>query len=183
MRIGISGAAGTGKTTLAEALAEHLEVPMVGDPTRTALEERGRTSWRGITDPVERRKIRMRMFNIKMREEKEPAGFVSDKTVVDFLAYWLLNQASFEYSGRTLDLYDMVREHASIYDHVLLLPWRREITADGKRNDDPVHALKIQAQVEGLYQVLGVPTVRAEYKFGEDIGAFVKRTLGEGAGG
>ena len=96
MRIGISGAAGTGKTTLAKALAEHLDVTYIGDPTLTALEERGRTSWRGINDSVERRNIRLRCFAIKIREEKEAIGFASDKTVVDFLAYWVLNQASDE---------------------------------------------------------------------------------------
>lgn len=179
MRIGISGAAGTGKTTLAKALAEHLDIPIVEDPTLTALEEKGRTSWRGITDPVERRNIRMRIFNIKMREEKEHASFVSDKTVIDFFAYWQLNQAALEYVGRTLDLLDMVREHMSIYDRILVLPWRREIERGSNRNDDPVHALRIQAQVEGLYQVLDVPVIRAEYSFGEDMAAFVARALQE----
>ena len=178
MRIGISGAAGTGKSTLARGLVDYLHVPLIEDPTLTALKEKGRSSWRGINDPVQRRNIRMRIFNIKMREERDNVAFVSDKTVADFMAYWLLNQAPIEYPARTIELLDLVRGHMKTYDHIFLLPWRHEIDPADGRNDDPVHALRIQAQVEGVYSLLDVPTTRVKYTFGEDIAALLGRVVG-----
>ena len=138
-----------------------------------------RSSWRGINDPVERRKIRMRIFNIKIREEKDHPSFVSDKTVADFFAYWMLNQASLEYPSKTYELLDLLTEHMAVYDHLIVLPWRSEIAPADGRNDDPIHALRIQTQVEGAYAMLGARNVvRVPYTFGEDIGAFLERVVG-----
>ena len=183
MRIGISGAAGTGKTTLATALSEHLQWELIEDPTEEALLEKGFASWRGVRDPRTRREVRLRTFNIKMRRETDHPNCVSDKTVVDFLAYWLLNQAPLESGAQNATALEMIEAHLPSYDRILVLPWRREIGDGDGRNTDEVHALKIQACVEGLYGVLGVPFDRVEYTFGEDIAAFVARVIPELAKG
>lgn len=177
MRIGISGAAGTGKSTLAAALAQHLGVPLVEDPTEEALRERGFSAWRGVRDPRARREVRLRALNVKMRREKELTDCVSDKTVVDFLAYWLLNQAPVEGGAQNFAVLDLVRDHLPAYDRIIVLPWRASIEAGEGRNTDPIHQLKIQACIEGLCCVLGAPIVRAEYTLGEDMAGFVERAL------
>jgi len=179
MRIGISGAAGTGKTTLAKALAERLDLTLVDDPTTEALKERGYADWRGVRDPRARREIRLRAFNIKVRNETEHVDCVSDKTTVDFLAYWLLNQAPVESGAQNFTVLDMVRDHLPRYDRILVLPWRSNIEAGGGRNTDPIHQLKLQALVEGLYSVLGVPFVQVDYTFGEDLGPLAEHLRSE----
>ncbi len=177
MRIGISGAAGTGKTTLAKAIAEHFDLPLIGDPTKRALMEFGRTGWKGIGDGIERRRIRLRTFQIKIGEETDASAFVSDKTVIDFLCYWMLNQAPNESEQQNAEVVEMVRKHLSTYDYVFVLPWREEIAPAEGRNCNPWHQLRIQACVEGLYKVFGCGNFRANYTFGEDLDKFLDRTL------
>lgn len=177
MRIGISGAAGTGKTTLANALAKHHNLQIIGDPTKRALQEHGRLGWSGIQDAAERRNIRLRTFKIKMQEELEAPTFISDKTVIDFLAYWMLNQSGIESEVRNFEVLDMVRNHLYVYDYIFVMPWRKEITPAEGRNANPIHQLRIQSCIEGLYHVLDCGIFRANYTFGEDLDAFLDRTL------
>jgi predicted ATPase len=177
MRIGISGAAGTGKTTLCAALGAKLGVPVIPDFVDEVLREHGKQSWRGINDTRIRRTIRLDALERKIRAEQAAEAFVSDKTVVDYLAYWLSNQAEYEVKEQNLAIIEMVRPHVARYTHRVFLPYREEVEFTPSRNSDPVHNLKVAATKRGLYAVLGAEVVEATYTFGEDIDAWVARWL------
>jgi adenylate kinase family enzyme len=187
MRIGISGAAGTGKTTLAQNLAAKLGLPLIPDFVEEVLREHGKDSWRGINDTRIRHTIRMTALERKIAAEREAEAFVSDKTVVDYLAYWLLNQMEFETKEQNAAVVELVRPHVARYTHRLVLPYRAEVDFATGRNQDPVHNLKVAGLKRGLWTELGAPAIETPYGFADDLDAWIARWLappaaaGEGA--
>lgn len=176
MRIGIVGAAGTGKTTLAKALAKHLNVPYLPDTVLTVLRERGRDSWQGVV-AGDRRRIREDALRRKISLEAGAEAFVSDKTAVDYLAYWLQNQSEHEICATNEEFLAQCKEAAQRYDLLVCLPYRANVDFAIGRNQDPVHNLKVAALKRGLLELLGFPFVVAPYTFGEDLGPWCERYL------
>jgi len=176
MRIGIVGAAGTGKTTLAKGLSVHLGVPLVPDTIQAVLRDRGRDSWRGV-DPGDRRRIREEALRRKIAAEADLEAFVSDRTSVDYLAYWLQNQSESEERHVNQAFLDLCRDNAARFDVFVHLPYRAEVAWAVGRNQDPIHNLKVAAHKRGLIAVLGLPHVDAPYTFGEDLAAWCERWL------
>ncbi|MBI5610177.1 MAG: AAA family ATPase [Deltaproteobacteria bacterium] len=176
MRIGIVGAAGTGKTNLAKALAAHLGVSVIPDTVLAVLRERGRDSWRGV-DAGDRRKIREEALRRKISLEASEPAFVSDKTCVDYLAYWLQNQSETEERHINQAFLDQCKENAATFDVFVYLPYREQVDYAVGRNQDPIHNLKVAAHKRGLLAVLGLPHVEAPYYFGEDMAAWVEKWL------
>src|SRR5262245_70812 len=117
MRIGIVGAAGTGKSTLARDLATALGVPLIQDTTQDALAEHwGKSTWRGLKDTRIRRMVRLTALEKKIAAENAAESYVSDKTAIDYLAYWLQNQAEFETPDQTRSFFETARSHLPRYD-------------------------------------------------------------------
>lgn len=176
MRIAIVGSAGTGKTTLAKALAKHLQCAYIPDTVLTVLRERGRDSWQGVV-AGDRRRIREEALRRKIAAEAAAEDFVSDKSVIDYLAYWLQNQSEQEIRAVNEDFLEQCKQAALRYDRLVLLPYRAEVDFMIGRNQDPVHNLKVAALKRGLLEVLEMPFVVAPYTFGEDLAAWCQRNL------
>jgi predicted ATPase len=184
MRIGIVGHAGSGKSTLARDLAAALGAPLIPDFVLDELREvHGKSTWRGIKDTRIRRTVRLNALEKKIAAEREAESFVSDKTVIDYLAYWLQNQMEFETPEQTRSVIETVRAHLPRYDRCVFLPYREQVDYAEDRNTDPVHNLKVGAFKRGLLAVLGVPTVDAPYTFGEDVKAWAEKWLAPAAPG
>lgn len=178
MRIAIVGAAGSGKTTLAEDLAREMGAKYIEDKVLAELiEVRGEPSWRGLRDTRIRRSVRVTALENKIKAETEEKKFVSDKSVVDYLAYWLQNQAEFETPGQTEVFLDHVTRHVSRYDCVVFLPCRDDVDYREGRSQDPVHNLKVGGLKRGLLAILNVPVVDAPYTFGEDVPTWIAKWL------
>jgi len=177
MRIGIIGAAGTGKTSLAKNLSAHLDSAYVPDLVLTVLRELGRDSWRGVSDVKQRRKVREDGLRRKVSAEKEHESFVSDKTAVDYLAYWLQNQSEHEDAPTNNRFLNDCKAAALRYDILVYLPYREVVDFGVGRNQDPIHNLKVAAQKRGLVTLLKLPVIDVEYTFGEDVGEWYLRNL------
>jgi nicotinamide riboside kinase len=179
MRIAITGSAGTGKTTLAQALATHLGVPYIPDYVEVVLKEEAGGTWKGVRDTRLRKNIRLQAIEKKMKAETEAEAFVSDKSVVDYLAYWILNQAEFETKEQNWGIVELIQPHVHRYTHRLILPFRADIEWGENRNTDPFHNYKLSAMKRGLFDQFGVPVIETPYTFGEDIAAWAAKWLGE----
>jgi len=129
MRIALSGAANTGKTTLARDLSEATNLPFINE----RFDELPRKPPRG-----EAAEQLAAAFNRINREKLElehtyNEGFVSDRCPIDIFNYWI----SFPVLANrpdTQDLYRNCRKHANTYDYIVFISWGsvayREIDAD-----------------------------------------------------
>lgn len=161
---------------MCKALAAHFGVPIVPDTVPLVLRDRGRDSWRGV-DPADRRKIREEALRRKMAAEAELEAFVSDKTVIDYLAYWLQNQSETEERHVNEAFLTQCKEAAARIDVFVFLPYRDTVEYAVGRNQDPVHNLKVAAHKRGLLMLLGLPHVEAPYLFGDDMAAWCAKWL------
>lgn len=129
-RIAIAGASGTGKTALAEALAKHYRLPLCPVGSRTISRELGYDSPYDVdTIPGARAKFQRTLFQRKEEWEAEFDEFVTDRTVLDNLAYTLLHDPE-SLPDAQLDNYF---EAMTRYTHVAFLP----IASFQQLGDDP----------------------------------------------
>jgi AAA domain len=150
-RIGITGSAGTGKTTLAEAVAAALGIPLQGEPMRERLVA-------GLDLHRLSRSERRAMLRCDAAALARwlaclgpDEGAVSDRTPLDMLAFWLGDGHAVEAPDLTMALtFETVCAMAD-YDRVIVLPWgAAPIEADGVRWPEPWMQWPFQLLIEGL---------------------------------
>lgn len=92
MRIAITGAHGTGKTTLAQALSEKLGLPLIAEQARLVAKRMGvKNCEELLRNPKLAREFQERVLEEQIRAQlAHPEGFVSDRCTLDCIAYWRL---------------------------------------------------------------------------------------------
>ena len=147
-RIAIVGSFSTGKTTLAEALAQKLDLPLLPEVAR----EVAALGFKLDKDasPATEALIFLRQYNNELSTEE----FVGDRSLIDVMAYagWVLDNQE-----RTKDFYlwdECVklaeRRLRTNYSHVFYLPIEFPIVVDDLRPDDPVFQKDIDERVVSL---------------------------------
>lgn len=155
LRIALSGSAGTGKSTLGRALAERLGVPYIEEGFRERvdaglelykLDERGR-----------RALIRDLWQEQRERELATTDGFVSDRSSIDFAAFWLHYDLMDAMEDTQAFLEAMAAEAARV-ERILLCPWGvLPLESDGVRSTNPWLQLRYQSLLEGLHGMYTAP--------------------------
>ena len=147
-RIAIVGSFSTGKTTLAEALAEKLDLPLLPEVAREIV-ELGFKLDKDATPETEAL-IFLRQYNNELATDE----FVGDRSLIDVMAYagWVLDNQE-----RTKEFYlwdECVklaeRRLRRSYSHVFYLPIEFPIVLDGLRPNDPVFQKDIDERVVSL---------------------------------
>ena len=147
-RIAIVGSFSTGKTTLAEALAEKLDLPLLPEVAREIV-ELGFKLDKDATPETEAL-IFLRQYNNELSTDE----FVGDRSLIDVMAYagWVLDNQE-----RTKEFYlwdECVRlaerRLRRSYSHVFYLPIEFPIVLDGLRPDDPAFQKDIDERVLSL---------------------------------
>lgn len=147
-RLGITGSAGTGKTTLAGRLAQTLELPLLPEAMRAMLE--AGFDLHSLTRAEHRSLLRGHADALARDLARTDGGLVSDRTPLDFVAFWLSNGYGVEDPDGTEALLARAVAAMAEYSLVIVLPWGRPIPADGVRSANPWHQLHFQAIMEGL---------------------------------
>jgi hypothetical protein len=150
MRVALSGSAGTGKTTLGQRLALDLELPYLEEGMRRRLEaglDVHALGPGGMTALLEELWAEQRGA-----EAAASAGFVADRSSLDFAAFWLHYGLCHDEAGTERWMRAM-REHVASYDRVVLLPWGVfSLVHDGVRSTNPWVQLRVQCILEGLLE-------------------------------
>ncbi len=165
LRIGIMGAAGTGKSSLARKVAEKLDLPLLESKriTQDILERDGYDYGSGVQ--VERFLANTGRQNEILRrtlEQEEVDSFVTDRTLVDLAAYVVceMHDSDTKVVG---DIFNTCQEHTSRYTHLFLCPWRNERAGENrKRTLNPWYQFLIHAVEVGIMAHWGCPYVVLE---------------------
>ena len=153
MKIFLTGAHSTGKTTLAKALSERLGLPLLPEVARRVLAEKG------LTFPVPPDRVDEVQRAIAERQSRvffeSPESYVSDR-FFDSYAY------SAVYGNRMFGFFPVSFELQFPNAYVFSLPVRRDLfVTDAIRGpSDYDDALRIDGALMMLYQMHGIPARR-----------------------
>jgi hypothetical protein len=134
------GSAGSGKTTLAEALSQALAIPLVEEGVREWLELRGLQKPNSLSWDLQ---LELQEYYVasKMRNEATYQAFVSDRTTLDAVVnLQLRHNDSSDWAQIPLTLVECALAYArQTYDRILLLRWSDtpRPCSDGIREVDP----------------------------------------------
>ena len=153
-RIAIVGSFSTGKTTLAEALARRLELPLLPEVAREIV-ELGFKLDKDATPETEAL-IFMRQYNNELATD----DFVGDRSLIDVMAYagWVLDNQPYRKEMLLWQECERLAERRlrTNYSHVYYLPIEFPIVLDGLRPDDPAFQKEIDERVVGLLESHGI---------------------------
>ena len=109
MRLALCGSSGTGKTTLANFLAEHLSLPINPVGSRSVAAAMGFASPYDVDAAGKRAEFQKRLLTEKVAWEKGRESFVTDRTTMDNITYTVLH-----------DVDSISQEDLLLADHGLL---------------------------------------------------------------
>ena len=151
LRVAIIGSHGVGKTTLLGLLAAELpEIPALPETAREVIADFGLPPQ--DMDDAGRDRFQREILRRQIARESAPGNFVTDRCVLDTLAYALGTPGYGELYGAA------VRYLASrTYTHVLLVPKRFAPEPDGVRMVDEGFQEEVERRLRALLAELGVP--------------------------
>lgn len=121
MKIGCTGAGGTGKTTIATMLAEKLNLPFFPSVVRGVYQSFGLTEKdNGSLTPDQMEILQLTILRARQEEEKKYTEFISDRTLIDHVAYAIY---VCEFTKQEVERWRTVLEkNLSQYDAILYFP-------------------------------------------------------------
>lgn len=156
LRIGISGASGTGKSTLARFISDTYGLPMNPIGSRSTANEMGFESPYDVDRAGRREEFQRRLQASKIAWETSHESFVTDRTTLDELVYTTFHDVK---TACSASYYDAAIAHMHRYDIVFYCPVDSFINLDGdpKRLDDIRYQRNFDRCLKGHLDVLGLP--------------------------
>lgn len=162
MKVALSGAHGTGKTTLINALYTELNsgknVKICREVPRVIGEVVGDKEYFRRGNNTELRQCLILLYQVMedffIKEDAEI--LLSDRTMVDHLAYTEVLFPSFRETSEYQTVSNAVERWLSTYDHIVKVPIEFSVEDDGTREADIDFQQKIDQKIDALYAQYGV---------------------------
>jgi predicted ATPase len=162
-RIGLAGAAGTGKSTLARMISEKMGLPLLASKavTQEVLDKDGYDYGSGIH--IERflanSDRQVKLVTMTFQAQGSQSSFVTDRTAIDLAAYALCELHNSD-PATLKRLFDKCRSSVGIYSHIFLCPWLDKPVNDNRRRTlNPWYQLLIHIIEEGIASEWGVKLI------------------------
>jgi nicotinamide riboside kinase len=157
MRIGITGSQGTGKSTLAVALARVLGLSLITEQARTVAKDLGIVNLRDLKDNHELgRAFQEGCLEYQIAAEKAHfQGFVSDRTTIDNAVYWLKHHAHRWDSETSNSYYEQALGNVKNYDLIVYVPPEILPVDDGFRSTNREYQLEIDTYIRAFISMSG----------------------------
>lgn len=130
MRIGFTGASGTGKSTLAEWVAEKYELEFNPVGSRPVAKAMGFDNPYDVDKAGKRAEFQRRLLDDKVSWELEHESFVTDRTTFDNLLYTALH----DIKAASMDQVDKAIAALQRYDLIIYCPLEIFCNIDGDPN-------------------------------------------------
>jgi hypothetical protein len=184
IKIGMTGAHGTGKTSMAEAM---LRTPAFRDSvlvpsTARQIKEYGYPINREATELSQ---ILVPLLRMVDEYEAEPNAYnealISDRTLVDSLAYTMYQNDYVWESGALIEFVSrrLTEMHMNSYSYVLYFPIYWDGVADGVRDPDEEYRRKIDNNVLSILELMNIQYLIVPNVSPEDRAAWFLEVLRE----
>lgn len=155
-RICMAGPSGTGKSTLAKALAEHYKIPYITTSTKPLwdkyeIKSHSDLIQKAFLNPQWGKEFQDEVLQFRIDALKGAEEFVTDRSPIDNIAYFLLqNSASLGEEDTEKYIYSCMGV-MDMFSHIILLPFTDLVVLepDGKRIANKYY----QMMVNGTFSV------------------------------
>lgn len=166
MRVYVTGAQSSGKTTLARWIEDEYQLKLITEVVRRLVAARETTLDKLRIDMDESNRLQDEIFKRQWADEMEAVrdhgGFVSDRSL-DFMAYtsaWATNAAALADTVRYRDYVNGLKQTDAVVFFVR--PHRELVKDDGMRSPTDLRwdeVVRIDAMIECLLETNGVPYI------------------------
>lgn len=150
MKIALSGSGSTGKSTLAKAVAEKYNVPIIPEFAREVAEKMKIENIRKVTPDIYFT-FQENILKRKLEEEKKYETFIADRSTADVAAYYFRWCCRDMEDDKNKQYIDLCFENLKNYDKIILLPWNSiPVEADGFRSAKLYYQYEIHCLILGI---------------------------------
>jgi nicotinamide riboside kinase len=148
-KIAIIGSQSTGKTTIANQLSEKLNIPMITELARKWDIEKA--------TQTELIHIQKELLKLQIDEENRNEQFISDRSTIDNLSYWLHNVSPIVDKEENELYVNTALKNVKNYSHIFLLTPEFYPVDDDFRNTNIIYQLQIAEVINTILRLYNIP--------------------------
>lgn len=182
MKIGFTGAGGTGKTTALALITPTLGLPILPSPARAVFARWGITEADQEAMTVEDKiKLQTEIYEARLQQEETIPHFISDRTLLDNYSYHLFRCYQ-GISDEDLATYrDRTVANMKTYDLVFYFPLLSNVEADGFRYSNISYQTMIDSMVFSFLTKNKIPYLEVIDGDAATKSAWIKQQIAEAA--
>lgn len=151
-RIAIIGSQSTGKSVLAKELANRLKLPLITEIARRWDIEKATQ-----TELID---IQKEVLKLQIEEERKHEQFISDRSTIDNLSYWLHNVSPIVDKEENTLYIETALGNVKNYSYIFLLVPEFYPVDDGFRNTNIIYQLQIAEVINTVLRLYNIPHYR-----------------------
>lgn len=154
-KIAIIGTQSSGKTTLAKELSQKLKIPLISEIARRF--DRNKLSNKSS---VEYLSIQKQLLELQIEEELKYQSFISDRSTIDNLAYWIHNCSETINEIENMDYVRKALSNSNKYTHIFQLIPEFYPKDDGFRETNIIYQLQIAEVINTILHLNNIQHYR-----------------------